>query len=100
MEDVAELFEGDQVVAVQVGLQHHSLNDRVKLIWEKGRIKPGWIKFRQILSGIIKTGRITTGRINTSRIKTGRIKTGRITNGRIKTDPKEKIWWLHQNVQD
>lgn len=86
MEDVAELFEGDKVVAVQVGLQHHSLNDRVKLIWEKGRIKTGWIKFRQILTGIINTSRIKTGRIKTGQNKAGRSttdqnKTGRITTG-------------------
>ncbi len=85
MEDVAELFEGDKVVAVQVGLQHHSLNDRVKLIWEKGRIKTGWIKFRQILTGIINTSRIKTGRSKTGRIKTGQNKAGWSTTDQNKT---------------
>ncbi len=81
MENVAELFEGDQVVAVQVGLQHHSLNDRVKLIWENSRIKTGWIKFRQILTGVINTSRIKTGQNKAGRSTTDQNKTGRITSG-------------------
>ena len=53
---------------------------------EKGRIKTGCIKFRQILTGIINTSRIKTGRIKTGQNKAGRSttdqnKTGRITTG-------------------